>query len=266
MVQLESNMIIPNHLASIDWDALYKKLEDAYFNCPTAFSWWHFRLVEVPEIAEIMPKTVVFKFDRKLLEEAEQSRNGESWVKFIDQVHQHPFEYPIFIKAGTYSGKHNSLCFVNTKENLSEQVFEVFYEADLMCVHPLPCELVVRELLPVKAAFHCFNNFPVTKERRYITNGGKAIAKWPYWPPFSIEDADCDDWQPKLSAINEETPEEVAFLQPLAEKVAAILQPYDWAIDFLQDVNGKWWITDVQESNRSFHWTDYPNKTQYLNQ
>lgn len=98
------------------------------------------------------------------------------------------------------------------------------------------------------------------------------IAEMPQHPPSRVLTAVCEGIEPcreqftvrhhnpliskedrtaKLNALKQLSSEDLSMLIGYAEAVTEALGGY-WSVDFLQDVNGKWWLIDMAEGNLSF--------------
>jgi len=189
--------------------------------------------------------------------------------------------FPLFLRTGLTSGKHGwrDTCYVpdaGSVESHVSAIIEYSASADFM---GLPCDVwAVRELLPTYGLFTAFDGMPVTRERRYFVRDGTVIGHHPYWPPEALERetdpffdpdgivpthrASIDDWRSALDVVNAETPDEIAELTRLTERVGAVL-PGAWSVDWLwvhrpATNDSGWYLTDMAWAERSFVWDDYP--------
>lgn len=181
------------------------------------------------------------------------------------------FGYPCFVKTGLFSDKHNWSCHVESRERVKEAVFNIVYS--WACVGGMGTEdsnyIVVRRLIPTKAHMLFERKMPVTKERRYFAENGKVSWHQPYWPREAFPDwAEVDTLEyPSIDAalevLNAETEEEVRYLSGLAESITTAI-PGAWSIDFLQDVDGRWWLIDMAEAHKSYVNTKYEGGRKWL--
>lgn len=227
-------------------------------NNPSCLSFWYPIISTLPGINT--PKTKLFPIHFKdQLTLIDQEPTKES-LQVIEQMKEFSKElgYPVFMKNSLFSGKHSwkNTCFVSSPDqflphlrHLTDFAYAVGCEESLYWI--------VREIIPTKAPFTAFNEMPVTKERRYFVKDGKVVFHHPYWIPSSIQDPSIENWAEELEKLNHESPEEIKELVSLSETVAKAL-PGFWSVDFLQDVNGKWYLIDMALGNKSFCWRDYP--------
>ena len=173
---------------------------------------------------------------------------------------------PFFLKRGNFSGKHSwkDACFVDASdlEVIIRHMTKIAMDAELCDCAPEYC-FVARAMIQTKCAFKAFwGEMPVTKERRYFIRDGNVEFHHPYWPPDSIETkygdlhTDEPNWKALLAEVNRETPEEVEYLTEQSRKVASALPGY-WSVDWLQDIDGKWWLIDMADGRMSFRWEGY---------
>jgi len=167
--------------------------------------------------------------------------------------------YPAFLRTGLTSGKHEwaKTCFLPSRADLAIHVWSICEYSAMADFLGLPASVwAVREMLPTAPAFTAFHGFPVTRERRYFVKDGVTTFHHPYWPPHSILNPSVSDWEERLAILNHETPEEIAELTTLAERVGRAIPGY-WSVDFLWTTTRGWVCIDMAEGDRSFRWDDY---------
>lgn len=181
------------------------------------------------------------------------------------------FGYPVFIKTGIFSDKHQWSCFVENKEAVKKAVITIVYGWAMVGGFGSDESefFVIRELLPTKPYMLFEGKMPVTKERRYFAEGGKVTWHQPYWPRDAFPDWATVDLlghssiDYALELLNEETEEEVHRLSALARSITTAI-PGAWSIDFLQDIYGKWWLIDMAEAHKSYVNKNYEHGTRWL--
>lgn len=180
---------------------------------------------------------------------------------------------PVFLRTGQGSGKHDwkHTCGLDlSKDTLPNHVAALVrwsHEVDFL---GLPTNVwVVRELLPVEpvATLPRYGGMPLVREYRTFVRGGRVVCIHPYWPVGAIRDGlgdvpgtTPDDRQiAALFAFNRlypTGPEQAAA--ELAERVAAAFADGGaWSVDLLATKRG-WFVTDMAEAARSFHWDGCP--------
>lgn len=173
--------------------------------------------------------------------------------------------YPCFLRTGQTSDKHGweQTCFVpsnvkNRADDLKQRVarlVEISYMANIAGL-PWPFETwVVREMIPTKPLFYAFRNMPITKERRYFIKNGKVQCSHPYWPSEAFKNEAKTDWQGKMEELQSVSEDDKKELDAMALYIAHYFPGY-WSVDFLQDKDGKWWVTDMALGDDSYH---FPN-------
>lgn len=173
------------------------------------------------------------------------------------------YGYPVFLRSGHGSGKHDwkDTCFVPDTESMGRHVAAIIEWSECVDMLGLPTETwVVREALPLVTTFRAFSGqMPINKERRYFIRGGRVVCHHPYWPPESIRDADCGDWQERLALLNTESESEVRELTALSERVSVALEGA-WSLDWAATVDGRWIAIDMAVAAESFHWEACPER------
>lgn len=166
----------------------------------------------------------------------------------------------MFMKSGLFSGKHywKETCLIKTSEDIYQNLARLVEMQEMF-----GCEeshnIVLRRFIKTDPAFYAFDGkMPVTKERRYFTKNGQVEFHHPYWPPNSIKQPSCEDWQYKLGLINYESSEEIEYLSFNTKRVVEILDDgRDWCVDWLCDSDGKWWLIDMAEAHKAYRWYEY---------
>ncbi len=62
------------------------------------------------------------------------------------------------------------------------------------------------------------------------------------------------NWRSSSQQMAILSPAERARICEMAEEAAQATDYGDWSIDFLEDSSGNWWLTDMAEAARSWHW------------
>lgn len=260
----KSKIIIPPvNIPSFEECALeaYKRDQDNVTN----IRYWY------PKLAGFfkMPETFFFDlpYNAKWFMCGDNPEGGEAAaVKLIDEMKEMfntivgDSGEPMFMKTGLFSGKHNwqETCIIKKVDDIGPNLARMVEMQEMF-----GCEeshnVVLRRIIKTNPAFHAFyGKMPVTKERRYFTKNKKVEFHHPYWPPTSIKDPDCEDWQYKLGLINYESKTEIYYLKDRTERVVEILNDgRDWCVDWLCDENGDWWLIDMAEAHKAFRWHDY---------
>jgi hypothetical protein len=115
----------------------------------------------------------------------------------------------------------------------------------------------VRELLPTNpvAILRAYGDMPLVREFRVFTCDGHVKCIHPYWPRGAVEDG-SPDREVSFEELWRYRWEWQAELESLARQAADAMSGDDWSVDFLQDKNGKWWLTDMALAGDSWHWPE----------
>ncbi len=175
---------------------------------------------------------------------------------------------PWFLRTGQGSGKHHwrDCCYVRYPGELEGHVAALVEWSHTVDFFGLAHDVwAVREFLPTKPIGVCENYFgmPVCREFRFFASSGDhdsgIVQCWhPYWPLDALNQggfaADVPQgWYEKFSTM---TTQEAIELHALARAAAQVCGGA-WSVDILGTERG-WFITDMAEAKRSFHWPDCP--------
>lgn len=243
-------------------------------NC---LSYWYPRLpADVPT-----PPTVLVEFPYEvqlsILNLSENDQVTEEDKKALDrgiskvQEMCDLFGYPCFIKTGLFSDKHNWSCHVESQDAVRQAVCQIVY--NWACYGGMGLDdtnwFVVRKLLPTKPYMLFEGKMPVTRERRYFAQDGKVLWHQPYWPREAfpawakVDLLGHESIEAALALMNEETEAEVHYLAGLASSISKAI-PGAWSIDFLEDKDGKWWMIDMAEAQKSYVDKNYQDGKKWL--
>jgi len=166
--------------------------------------------------------------------------------------------YPCFLRTGQTSGKHDwdRTCFVQSPERIRSHVIALIEYSELADFMGLACDVwAVREFLPTRPVAVCknWNGMPVCREFRVFAEEGQARCWHPYWPAAALEEggADVADYDALCELRHAETVFNIAESATMALGGA-------WSVDVLDTARG-WYLTDMAEAHKSFHWPDCPH-------
>ena len=217
--------------------------------------YWYPRIknLEIPQ-----PKTEIYQLKKSELSSFYNERFPKTLIKNLNPIIS-KFSYPFFIRTDFSSAKHSweNSCFIESKEKLSKNIFEIIIQNILADMIGLPFRaLILREYIPLEAGFKAFDgNMPVAKERRYFIKDGLIQCHHPYWPKDSIRTPNNEDWENILEKQNIETKKEIDLLSKYCLLVASIFEGY-WSVDFAYGQDKKWYLIDMAEGSHSFHWLE----------
>ena len=221
----------------------------------TSMLYWYPKIkdLEIPQ-----PRTEMYELTKQELSSFYNEKFPKTLLKNIKPILS-KFPFPMFVRSDFSSAKHSweDSCFVINRKKLEGNIYTIIIEnmcADLL---GLPFEaLVFREYVPLEAGFKAFRgNMPVAKERRYFIKDGQIQCHHPYWPKGAIRDPNNDKWEAILERQNTETEKEIKLLFEYCLLVAKQLEGY-WSVDFAYGQDKKWYLIDMAEGDRSFHWLD----------
>ena len=221
----------------------------------TSMLYWYPKIknLKIPQ-----PKTIIYELTKgellALYNESVPKKLIEKIKPLISEL-----EYPIFARTDYASGKHgwNETCFIKCEDDLSQNIYHIITMNLCADILGLPFEaLIFREYISLVAGFKAFyGNMPVAKERRYFINNGKIQCHHPYWPKDAIESPDHENWIKILDEQNSESKVEIELLSNYALMISEVLEGY-WSVDFAFGQNRKWYLIDMAEGQKSFHWLE----------
>jgi hypothetical protein len=170
------------------------------------------------------------------------------------------FGFPVFLKTGHFSGKHSwkNTCFLQSPDDIIKHVIELA-DQSLMC--GLPYHVwAVREMLPTTKFFVAdrYCDLPITKEIRGFIKDGKIQCIHPYWPDEAIKKgmsripASFDLVYGTMCELSSTDEKQINII---LETLASSFNGY-WSADLLKAADGKWYLIDMAEGERSFHWLE----------
>lgn len=221
----------------------------------TCLSYW-FPLIQAAGLP--VPRTEIVRTDCELLRLA-GSETPEGCTAFLAELYAaaERIGYPCFLRTGQTSNKHEwrDSCHLLKADNLEQHVYNLVVFSEICDCFGIPSNVwVVRELISTTPAFHAFRDMPIVREFRVFTKDNKAICIHPYWPEYSIRQPNDEDWKGRLAVMSDITPTSAGRLGAMAENAAKATEHGDWSVDFLQDSTGNWWLTDMAEADKSWHW------------
>jgi hypothetical protein len=98
---------------------------------------------------------------------------------------------------------------------------------------------------------------PICREFRFFVSGGDIKCWHPYWPLAALEQGGASFTAGNFDyAEFSRADDELTIKQLAAEAGAAV--GGEWSVDILETERG-WYITDMAEAHKSFHWEGCPN-------
>lgn len=161
---------------------------------------------------------------------------------------------PCFLRTSHGSGKHDwsRTCYVTDVARIELHVWNLVEWSHLVDLGGLPYDTwAVREMIETDPLFHAFWGMPITREFRVFATEQAVETVLPYWPPAAIRRPDTDDWEARLHEASTITHAEQTLLEGLAKAAVAAVGGGYWSIDFLEDREGFWFLTDMADGERS---------------
>lgn len=227
----------------------------------TALSYW-FPLIEAAGVP--VPRTKIIKMPKDVAEDIWAAFDGEGdgkpLVRFAEEVSAQSAEFgaPLFLRTDYTAGKHSwsRTCFVPdlSASTIAQHILNLAEFSRCVGFTGLPWDtLVVREMLPTIPLGTCphYDDMPICREFRFFVVDDGAVRCWhPYWPLESLEQGGAP---PELDydALCQ-TGDDGPTLRDLAERAGRAVGG-SWSIDILETRRG-WFITDMAEAEKSFHW------------
>jgi uncharacterized protein YbjT (DUF2867 family) len=173
--------------------------------------------------------------------------------------------YPIFLRTGHGSGKHDyrKTCYVPSASDLARHVVELVEWSACASLIGLPTTTwAVRELLALEAAFTAFlGALPIGQERRCFIDAGAVVCAHPYWPPAVFEDElarpSIAAWRDALAAQEAQYQRERKTVLALARQAAGHFEGA-WSLDLARTRDGRWVAIDMAPAEVSYHWPGCP--------
>ena len=172
-----------------------------------------------------------------------------TFTTYFDLCHIPNDAYPIIVKGRTNSRKFewDTKMFANSRSEAIDITSELMHDPLIA-----PQGVVYRKYIPLETYELGINNMPMTNEWRCFFYKGKLIDYGYYW---SI----LDD----LSQIDETDFEKTGLF--FAHSVAQIVKEYTnfYVLDVAKDINGKWWVVEINDGQMSGLSTIPPERFYY---
>jgi len=182
--------------------------------------------------------------------------------------------YPVFLRTGWGSGKHDWLdtCYVTREADLAQHVCNLVEWSACAGVMGLPTDVwAVREMLPTEPFFTAFRGMPICREFRVFVDGPEVVCMHAYWPRGALVEgfpmepgADrkgtargvpdgFDQAYKSLCGLCTAERDDILEIASCAGRAVGGA----WSVDVLDTRRG-WYLTDMAEASRSFHWDGCP--------
>lgn len=233
----------------------------------TALSYW-FPLIHAAGVP--VPKTEIIKMPAAAQEVAWKAFDGQlggdisPFTEFCRAIETaaEALGYPIFLRTDHTSHKHGweKTCFVRTAQDVAKHIFRLAEFSEMASLMGIPWDTwAVREFLPIMPVGYFYDGMPVNREFRFFVDDGKIRCVHPYWPDHALEDGGLNlSPEAYQDLCTPRTDEDAATIERLAQQAGRAVGG-SWSIDLLETRRG-WFVTDMAEAHKSFHWADCPTQ------
>lgn len=155
-----------------------------------------------------------------------------------------------FLRTGQTSNKHEweRTCHLTDKSVVTSNVYNLI-EFSMMVDLPYTT-WAVRKMIETSAVTTAFEGMPIARELRLFVKAGKVVCAHPYWPHEALDDQ-ANVTADQIAALQQMPA--MAEITAMAEYISQHFQGA-WSVDFLEDIEGKWWVTDMALASTSYHW------------
>jgi len=210
------------------------------------------------------PETKLFYVSNEVghIVDGKETDEFKQLVKDITSTKE-SFGRTAFLRTGQTSNKHDwkHTCYLSENSDVKKHLAALI-EFSMMVDLPYNT-FAVRKMIDTVPLTTAFKDMPIARELRIFVKEGKLICAHPYWP----EEAFRGGQHPN----NEVTEEQIRQLQvmpkmteitQMAEYVSSSFQG-SWSVDFLEDKDGNWWLTDMALASTGYHWPNCENKDKF---
>ena len=226
-------------------------------NC---MSYWYPRikgLVPTPQ-TELLVLSPEDGHDMARVLDGDSPQSIERVYRFVAEAAQRMGGYPVFLRTGHGSGKHNwdRTCRVARSKEIADHIHNLIEWSHLADMLGLPHNVwAVRRMLAVEpiCCLPTYCGLPLVPEWRVFIRDHKVQCSHPYWPPRAVNIGLGKYSAATGAAILRyqaaPTPAEAILY---AEDIGAVLAGY-WSVDVLQAKDGLY-VIDMAQGERSWHW------------
>ena len=208
-----------------------------------------------------VPRTEIVLYNHRDIVNMLEGRKSETYDKLIKQIGEtaNYIGYPSFVRTDLASAKHDGekSYLIRRAEDVVNVICKTVEDNELKfwMGDEIPKAFLVREFLKLDAPFKAFGGLPISREWRYFANENGVICYHPYWPEDAIEfygeNKEPDNWKEMLAELHKE--KNADTLEKMAIQAAKVCGG-NCSVDFAMDETGKWWLIDMAQANRSWHW------------
>jgi len=233
----------------------------------TCLTYW---FPKIKEAGLPVPKTVILMLSEEEKHDAYSLLDGETPQILLDFIYRIKEAIslvgglPCFLRTGQTSAKHSwdGTCYVeyDDADYLLSHIGQLIEFSCIADIRGLDFTIwAVREFLPIMPIGYCpkYKMMPVNREFRFFVEDEKIICRHPYWPRGAIEQGGLvldNDQYARLTSMSEGEKIKLDKIVSLAGKTVGGA----WSVDLLETERG-WYLTDMAEAHKSWHWEDCPN-------
>jgi len=186
---------------------------------------------------------------------------SDSLVDEVARIASERLGYPFFMRGEYSSGKFmwNKSCYVESMDRIRSNLMSILEHESIIWVSS--SYIYVRRYIEPEVIFTIRSGrgnffFPLAKEIRVFTFGGRAVAWCRYWPEDSVR----HNWErggyklPRgwigiYTDRYEISNEDIRSVVEQANKVAAMddISENDWSVDFMKGADGRWYLIDMAD-------------------
>jgi hypothetical protein len=204
-----------------------------------------------------LPKTVLVDYDEELLAPALLGQRSKEYDRLYYAVGAAIYNIgvPCFIRTDLTSAKHagKDAYIINDEDDWNHALLTTLSCAQLKSYHSKvkSSAIMVRQLINVKHERTAFNGLPIGNEWRVFADQRGHQCFHHYWPDEALKDKMDDGGPVPLNLWTREWMR--TDLQDAAKEAAKAMGQLKWSVDFVEDVDGKFWLIDMATAMNSYH-------------
>jgi hypothetical protein len=220
---------------------------------------WFPKIANLPLAGIRVPKTIMVDYDEEALSASLLGKETAEYERLYYAVEDATREIvgPAFIRTDITSAKHvgRSAYIVEKPDDLNHALLTTLSHAQLKSYHSKvkSSAIMVREFIKVKHNRTAFRGLPIGNEWRIFAHQVGHQCSHHYWPKEALDGMMDDGNEPVWSQAWVRTD-----LQDTAAFVAKLIGVGKWSFDFVEDVNGQWWLVDMATAGNSYHAPECP--------
>jgi hypothetical protein len=203
-----------------------------------------------------IPNTVFVDYNEELLTPALMGQKSAEYERLYYTVEAalHEIGEPAFIRTDLTSAKHagKHAYRVDSLEGLNDALLTTLSAAQLKSYHSKvkSSAIMVRHHLNVKHDRTAFGGLPIANEWRVFADQNGVQCAHHYWPEQALWNHMDDGKEPPKDWVKFWIP---TVVMQNAEVAAKAIGVGKWSADFVEDINGKWWLLDMATAGNSYH-------------